>query len=198
MKVKRKKKNHSRLRIGCSQTDCQKGLHFFRPNKESIKLDKVGDCLECGADLVQWERLHKRDFKDVEYTVQALNLEFARNTMWNLKIEDDDKAVNYAKRKGKIKLDETVDKRISSSIGNVPNDWDGRQTPRGGNPIFYAQHATGTCCRRCAEYWHGVPRDRALVPSEKQYFSNLVKHYLGKKLPWLKDAGAIIPRHKAE
>ncbi len=38
---------------------------------------------------------------------------------------------------------------------------DGRQTPREGNTIFYAQHATASCCRTCIEYWHGIPKNGA-------------------------------------
>ena len=30
---------------------------------------------------------------------------------------------------------------------------DGRQTPMRNHPVFIAQHATGTCCRKCLEKW---------------------------------------------
>ena len=36
----------------------------------------------------------------------------------------------------------------------------GRQTPYRGHPVFVAQHATASCCRRCLEQWHGIPRGR--------------------------------------
>jgi len=31
---------------------------------------------------------------------------------------------------------------------------DGKQTPMRGHPVFIAQHATATCCRRCLWKWY--------------------------------------------
>ena len=42
-----------------------------------------------------------------------------------------------------------------------PND--GKQTPRNGHPVFVAQHATATCCRKCLEKWHYIERGTPLT-----------------------------------
>jgi hypothetical protein len=34
----------------------------------------------------------------------------------------------------------------------IPHN-DGRQTPMRNHPVFIAQHATATCCRKCLEKW---------------------------------------------
>ena len=39
---------------------------------------------------------------------------------------------------------------------------DGKQTPMRGHPVFIAQHATATCCRKCIQKWHGIEKCRAL------------------------------------
>ncbi len=63
------------------------------------------------------------------------------------------------------------------------NDWDGRQTPFTGNLIYYAQHATATCCRKCAEEWHGINRDRPLTKEEINYMVDLIMLYIKKRVP---------------
>lgn len=46
---------------------------------------------------------------------------------------------------------------------------DGRQTPYRGHPVFVAQHATATCCRRCLSLWHGIPPGHELSEDERAY-----------------------------
>jgi hypothetical protein len=57
-----------------------------------------------------------------------------------------------------------------------PND--GRQTPYGGHPVFVAQHATATCCRRCLEKWHRIPRGRELTAEEKAHIVAVLERWL--------------------
>lgn len=56
---------------------------------------------------------------------------------------------------------------------------DGRQTPMRGHPVFVAQHATATCCRRCLARWHGIPPGRALDDAEIDYVVDVVAAWLG-------------------
>ena len=68
---------------------------------------------------------------------------------------------------------------------------DGIQTPVDKqNIIYYAQHATATCCRKCIKYWHGIPYDRALEPAEALYLQELIIKYIENRLPDLPDAAA--------
>ncbi len=70
---------------------------------------------------------------------------------------------------------------------------DGRQMPFEGNAIFYAQHATTTCCRTCLEYWHDMPKGRELNAEEKAYCAALVDCFLDERLPDLADKPIKVP-----
>lgn len=55
---------------------------------------------------------------------------------------------------------------------------DGMQTPMRGHPVFTAQHATATCCRRCLASWHQIPAGRPLQDDEKKYIALVLKRWL--------------------
>jgi hypothetical protein len=55
---------------------------------------------------------------------------------------------------------------------------DGKQTPFRGHPVFVAQHATATCCRRCLAKWHGLPAGRALTEAEQAYVVAVLMRWL--------------------
>lgn len=62
---------------------------------------------------------------------------------------------------------------------NPPND--GRQTPTRNHPVFIAQHATATCCRKCLSKWHGIKAvDHALTSDEKNYVLDVLKAWLSR------------------
>src|SRR5436853_4729172 len=92
------------LDIRCTSTDCENGLHCFRQTKKQAQANLFGtgglggQCRSCGANLVDWSRVYKRDLADAEYTFNALKNELIRHHFWHIEI--DIKAVNHAKRKG--------------------------------------------------------------------------------------------------
>jgi hypothetical protein len=53
------------------------------------------------------------------------------------------------------------------------------------NIIHYGQHATATCCRKCIEVWHGIPRGRELAQAEEDYLVELLLTYIRFRLPEL-------------
>lgn len=55
---------------------------------------------------------------------------------------------------------------------------DGRQTPMRNHPAFVAQHATGTCCRKCLAKWHGIPSGRPLTEEQIDYVLLVLKRWL--------------------
>ena len=55
---------------------------------------------------------------------------------------------------------------------------DGRQTPMRNHPAFIAQHATATCCRKCLEKWHHIPRGTALTGEQVDYIVKIIEHWL--------------------
>jgi hypothetical protein len=59
---------------------------------------------------------------------------------------------------------------------------DGKQTPYRGHPVFKAQHATATCCRRCLFRWHRIPYFRELTGEEIDYVVGLVVRWVRKEL----------------
>jgi hypothetical protein len=59
---------------------------------------------------------------------------------------------------------------------------DGRQTPIGGHPVFVAQHATATCCRKCLAKWHRIPAGRALTAEEMDYAVRVISRWLATQL----------------
>jgi hypothetical protein len=115
-----------------------------------------------------------------------------RHHFWHL--DFDESAVKHAVRKGRLLLHEAARRRIETSVLRAGQAFDGRQTPREGNTIFYAQHATAACCRTCIEYWHGVPKDRDLTAEEADYLTTLVIAFLDERLPDLADHPVSVPR----
>jgi hypothetical protein len=55
---------------------------------------------------------------------------------------------------------------------------DGRQTPLRGHPVFIAQHATATCCRKCFHRMHGIETGRPLTKKEIEYAAGLIVRWL--------------------
>jgi hypothetical protein len=193
-----KKKKLAPLKITCTSTACDDGLHCFKQAKNKGKEHvSGGKCRDCGVDLVDFPRVQKRKFKDLEYTFKSLKYEMIRHRFWHLGI--DPKAVNYARRKGITALRIAAEKRIRNSVGPAIPWHDGTQTPKSGNPLYYAQHATATCCRKCIEYWHGVETGRDLSQEEIQYFTALVNMFVEDRLPNLTEAGEMVsPIRKSE
>ncbi len=173
------------LKIRCLGKDCERGYHCYRETK-NMAPDERGACRYCGENLIDWERVHTQDLADAEHTFAALRTEFVRHHFWHHDISR--RAVNHARRKGKMEMRTATEKRIRSSVGRARDQLfrDGTQTPMDGdnlNLIHYAQHATASCCRTCIQEWHGIPRDRALTDDEVRYLTDLAMLYIEERLP---------------
>src|SRR6266478_5308269 len=181
------------LKIKCTDADCGSGLHCFMTTRKLREANKEGRCRYCGIDLIDWPRVHRRDLHDVTFTFEALRRELIRHHFWCVPI--DQRAVNYGRRKGRQRLREAAERRLRQSVAPAAPVRDGFQTPRegSGNCIYYAQHATACCCRRCIEEWHGIPRGRALEDSEVSYLVELAMAYLETRLPLTEDGERIPP-----
>jgi hypothetical protein len=178
------------LDIKCTASDCDNNLHCFLATKKMLSRSQKGACRSCGTELVDWGRVHKQDAGDAAYTFRMLKLELIRHHFWHKDI--DEKAVKHARRKGRFGMRAAVGNRLRKSL-RVNHPMAGRQTPKQGNAIFYAQHATGTCCRRCLEEWHDIPRDRELTEGEVGYLSSLCTMFIDERLPYLTEHGETIP-----
>ena len=131
------------LEIKCTSTDCENDLHCFKQLKRMAPQER-GKCRACGADLVDWARIHKQELKDVSYTFEALQHELIRHHFFHEEI--DDTAIRHAQRKGRVKLKEAVKARLEKYLAPAEPPRDGRQTPFSGNS--------------CLLYTSPSPRDR--------------------------------------
>ena len=176
------------LDVKCTSTKCEAGLHCFLPDRKMARRKQRGPCRSCGKELVDWARLEKRDPADLDYTFGMLKLEFVRHEYWCDKAIDP-KAVRRAHRAGTKALRQEAERILRRSVGPAKHPAQGRQTPWDGNVVFYGQHATASCCRRCIEVWHGIPRTRDLTGDEIGYFTELVCRYIQQRLPDLTEGG---------
>ena len=183
-----------KLAISCTGSDCDNDLHCFRSTKKLREAGLDGACRSCHVQLVDWPRVQERAFTDVDHTFDELRHELIRHHFWH--VEFDERALNHALRKGRAALVEDVSRRIATSVGPVSPMRDGRQTSFTGNVIFYGQHATAACCRRCIEYWHGIPMGTALTQDEQAYLASLVVRYIDDRWPDLPDGPTVVPRRK--
>src|SRR5262245_5709827 len=102
------------LAISCTRADCVNDLHCFKRTRKMAP-DRVGTCRSCGADLIDWKRVQKRDHTDVGYVFTALKCEWIRHHCWHAPI--DEEATLHARRKGRIRLKADVLKRLRKSVG---------------------------------------------------------------------------------
>ena len=58
---------------------------------------------------------------------------------------------------------------------------DGKQTPWRGHPVFTAQHATATCCRKCLAKWHYIPAGVDLSKPQIDYIVQVLSRWLDKQ-----------------
>jgi hypothetical protein len=179
------------LEIKCTDVDCDNDLHCFK-QLQKMAPNQRGHCRACGADLVDWKRVHRRDLADAKHTFDALQHELIRHHFFHRTI--DETAVRHAQRKGRVQLKQAVRYRLAKYLAPADPPRDGRQTPLEGNTIYYGQHATATCCRTCLAYWHDIPKGRPLTALELDYCAQLVDLFLDERLPELDEAPIKVPR----
>jgi hypothetical protein len=102
------------LKITCTSVDCERNLHCFLKRK-GMRVEDHGSCRACGAKLVDWPRLHRRDPKDTKNTFKSLKFETIRHHMWHVPFDED--TLRKAYSQGRTKLHADVASRLRSSIG---------------------------------------------------------------------------------
>lgn len=179
------------LEVTCTSSQCEEGLHCFKPTRKMKLHGDFGKCRSCGVDFIDWGRLYINNPNDAEYTFDALKHELVRHVFNYADI--DLKTENHARRKGILELENAAYKRLSKYVGPANPYRDGMQTPKSGNIVYFAQHFTASCCRKCMEYWHGIPYGIELTNQEKDYFTHLIMLFIMKRLPALTKNGEKIP-----
>jgi|SRR5215213_3067439 len=184
--TKKKEKKSLKDKMSCDVHNCARGLHCFILTKKmsrEIEPKPMGMCQFCGAqNVVDWAFIRQRDPNKIEETIVALKNEGIRHKFWcEVKLKKE--AIIHARKKGRIKMREAVEKRIMQSVGKAKNWLEGYQTPwRGKIATMYGQHATAACCRPCIEHWHGIEQGRDLTKAEVEYLSSLVCRYIEEKI----------------
>ena len=85
---------------------------------------------------------------------------------------------DYIAAKGLETIKEHAFQFINSRVApDFPKN-DGKQTPMKDHPVFIAQHATATCCRRCMEKWYQIKRERPLTADEIGFVVELLMGWI--------------------
>lgn len=189
------KKQLKEVQLSCRHTECPADLHCFNSTQRGVRKGKIrapGVCHECGADLVEWKRVHERNLDDVEATFAALRCEWIRHHFWHAPFNQASR--DHAQLLGQAALLDSVHGYVVESVGRARHPAEGRQVPLESSKIKtmvqYAQHAVAACCRRCVEKWHGIPAGQPLAQTELAYLSALVRLYVNYRFPELSHPSA--------
>jgi hypothetical protein len=166
------------LKVHCTDSQCEADLHCFSPNRRKRDWEKTysGQCQSCGKKLVNWNRVRARDLSDVKGTFEELGREYIRHVFFHATFDEQSKV--EARKLGFDGLKVRARPLLEKKIGKAHIFRDGTQTKKEGSALYYAQHATATCCRKCLEYWHGIERGRELTSEELDYCERLVTAYI--------------------
>lgn len=171
-----------KLGIRCKRTDHTKNLHYYGKGKGSLWVPR-GSCIECGAQLVNWNEMWCRDAPDTD-KFAFLQTEWIRHFFFNVPITPS--VEEHALRNGLSGLASTAETQLGGkrmlTFGSPR--WDSYQTPMlRGNIVDWARHAVACCCRQCLTYWHNVPLDHTLDAGDVEYFKRLIMRYILRRFP---------------
>lgn len=92
-----------------------------------------------------------------------------------------DKDILYIEDKGIDKIRNHAYDFVIKRLADTSNVTDGKQTPMKGHPVFIAQHATGTCCRRCLEKWHHISKNKNMTDDDIKYVVDIIMSWIEKE-----------------
>lgn len=179
------------LAVTCKQTNC---LSTVPPPERRHSFQELtgalpgvgGTCRACGADVVDWELCHANDPLSVERLVAEMRKELIRDVYWREALPE--RIVTLALRRDPQALRESQRRMLIRELipAEPENPWLRKRTyfatHRDARIVHCAQHATATCCRRCLELWHGIPRERRLTDWELSYVESLTWLYATERL----------------
>lgn len=116
--------------------------------------------------------------------MQDLETTFAQlsRSAFRRKFQLRDRELDYLQRKGMETILAHGADFIAQRLAPAHPANDGRQTPWRGHPVFIAQHATGTCCRRCLNRWHGIVPGQVLTEPQQKYILAVIEAWLQRQL----------------
>ena len=92
-----------------------------------------------------------------------------------------DKDILYIEDKGIDKIRNHAYDFVTKRLADTSNVTDGKQTPMKGHPVFIAQHATGTCCRRSLEKWHYISKNKNMTDDDIKYVVDIIMSWIEKE-----------------
>ena len=92
-----------------------------------------------------------------------------------------DKDILYIEDKGIDKIINHAYDFVTKRLADTSNVTDGKQTPMKGHPVFIAQHATGTCCRKCLEKWHHISKNKNMTDDDIKYVVDIIMSWIEKE-----------------
>ena len=87
----------------------------------------------------------------------------------------------YFLRKGVAAIEQEARTFIRTRLAPAVISNDGRQTPTKNHPVFIAQHATATCCRKCLATWHRIQPARQLSDTEVDTIVAIIMAWLNEQ-----------------
>lgn len=92
------------------------------------------------------------------------------------------KDIDYINQKGLDTIKRHAQDFIAKRVAPVFVTNDGKQTPMKGHPVFVAQHATATCCRKCINKWHKFHMGIQLTQQQQDYIVELIMKWIAQQL----------------
>lgn len=93
---------------------------------------------------------------------------------FKLKLKDK----QYIEQKGIENIKKHAKEFISKRIALAFIENDGKQTPTKNHPVFIAQHATATCCRKCIKKWHKFDTNIELTQKQQDYLVDIIMQWI--------------------
>ena len=104
-----------------------------------------------------------------------------KQSKFRSKFKLSEKDRDYIANKGLETIKEHAFQFVNSRVApDFPKN-DGKQTPMKGHPVFIAQHATATCCRKCIQKGHGIEKGRTLNGSEINFIVTLIMGWIERQ-----------------
>ena len=99
------------------------------------------------------------------------------------------KDYEYLEKLGISEIIDHAHKFILERLSSAHPVNDGKQTPFKNHPVFVAQHATATCCRKCMNKWYKIPKGVELTPEQIDFSVDMIIH-------WIKSQQIHYSRHE--
>ena len=93
------------------------------------------------------------------------------------------KELQYLQEKGMDEIINHARQFIRKRLADAYPKNDGKQTPMKGHPVFTAQHATATCCRKCLEKWHSIETGKELSAEQIDYIVSVIHRWIEMQIP---------------